>query len=754
MRLIATYLILVMGSLFASANNLVGNLKGSVIDDQTQQPLSGVKISVLEKNIETDNLGRFELSGIPIGNYTVEVEKQGFNSRFIPLSIQANQTTIVPISLTINALQLPEALVKSDRAMSAASSTVLNRLDFQLRPINSAQDMLRNVPGLVTAQHAGGGKAEQIFLRGFDADHGTDVAAFVDEMPVNMPSHGHGQGYLDLHFLIPETVKKVDVQKGTYFAELGDFATAAAIKFTTADRLDNNIAQIELGSVPSQRGFASSRALIMSQIPPLPTKSGQVRKTNKISSYIASEYIFAPSYFESPQDFQRFNIFSKTHFDLSQNAKLNLSLSHFNSSWAASGQVPERAIESGLITRFGAIDNTEGGKTSRQNANLSFRYLLDNQLFEANAYASKYDFLLNSNFTFFLADSVNGDRIQQVDDRFITGLNLKYQKDFGKIQGTIGGGLRHDNIQNALRTAAPKGAVTDFADADLQQTNSFLYAKTVAQLTEKLRAEVGVRLNYLDFSATDNLPTDATRENYSGKNYQTQIAPKLNLTYSFSDNYKLYLNAGKGFHSNDTRAVVQDKNNHRLPNAWGGEVGVQLRPLSKLVLTATVWAMELNNELVFVGDAGTTEDNGASRRVGVELNLRAPLKKWLFFDADVNWARGRLLENNFGALLKEDNLIPLAPTFIATGLRHVSDRAANEAKTVIAKGYSVIDANMIWEKKRYKFGFFIENLLNTDWNEAQFDTESRLKNESAPVSELHFTPGTPFSLKVLFGVKF
>ncbi|NJN35461.1 MAG: TonB-dependent receptor plug domain-containing protein [Saprospiraceae bacterium] len=284
--------------------------------------------------------------------------------------------------MKINALNLPEVLIKSDRATSAASSLVLNALDFQLRNVNSAQDMLRNVPGLITAQHAGGGKAEQIFLRGFDVDHGTDVAAYVDGMPVNMPSHGQrAKAILDLHFLIPELVKNVDIYKGTYFADLGDFATAGAIKFTTLDNLDKNVFQTEISSVPSQRGFSAARNLLMYQLP---------FSNNKISSYVASEYIYAPSYFEASQNFNRLNIASKTVFNGSEKTKIALSLSHFNSSWDASGQIPQRAIDAGLINRFGSIDNREGGNTGRQNINLTHTYFTNNQSFETQTYVSRY----------------------------------------------------------------------------------------------------------------------------------------------------------------------------------------------------------------------------------------------------------------------------------------------------------------------------------------------------------------------------
>jgi outer membrane cobalamin receptor len=763
MKITYTFLILFTAVNMAFAHPF-GYVKGIVLDEQSNEPIAAAIISFDKFTAKTNADGTFILSEIPVGKYQLSIEKEGFQTKTYPLSILGDKTTEIRILLKINVLKLPEVLITADRALSAASSTVLSALDFQLKPVNSAQDLLRNVPGLVTAQHAGGGKAEQIFLRGFDADHGTDVSASVDGIPVNMPSHGHGQGYLDLHFLIPETVKNTEIAKGTYDAANGDFTTAGSIKFKTLDRLDNNLFQVQTGFVPTQKTTPSvSRGLLMYQLP----------MNNKVSSYVASEYIFAPSYFESSQDFRRFNFMSKTDFEVGQNGSLKLFLSHFNSNWNASGQVPERAVESGLITRFGAIDNTEGGQTSRQNASLTYTQIAQNQSFEAQIFASKYDFSLFSNFTFFAADSVNGDMINQRDDRLILGFNSKYVVSNNKNKLTIGAGLRQDDIKNGL-FLAPKRAITETtASATIYETATHLYAKNEFVLTSKLRAELGIRLNYFHFDVRDNLPTDASYTNYTAKNNQVQIAPKFNLTYALSDNYKLFLNAGRGFHSNDARSVVQDRGNHKLPDAWSGEIGVQLRPLSKLLISAVVWGLELDNELVFTGDDGTTENKGASRRVGVDLGVRATLTDWLFLDADVNLSKGRLLEKRFGAILPTDNLIPLAPNLTSTGgltahlpcknggkiesslrYRLVGARAANEANTVRALGYNVVDLSVFYKKSRYNVGFSVENLLNANWNEAQFDTESRLKNEANPVSELHFTAGTPFALKLSLGINF
>ncbi len=755
--------------------NTTGIVSGVIFDDAANTPLVDAIISIENYKIVSDSSGNFTLPAIEIGKHTLTVEKLGYQTKQIDISIEANTVKTLRVYLKYNTLQLSEVLIKTDRATSAATSTVVNAIDFQLRPINSAQDMLRNVPGLFTAQHAGGGKAEQIFLRGFDCDHGTDVAGFVDGIPINMPTHGHGQGYLDMHFLIPETVKNVDIVKGPYFAELGDFATAGAVKFKTLDRIDKNTVQLELGTTPTQRAFSNSRALMMYQLP---------FKNDKISSYIASEYIFAPGYFDASQNFKRFSFMSKTKIELTENSSLSLLLTHFNSDWDASGQIPTRAVD--LIgfqnplglSRFGSVDNSEGGNTSRQNASLTYENLVGFknlrglglfQSFKAQAYVSKYDFNLFSNFTFFKDDTINGDEINQKDNRYVAGLNTEYTLNAEKNKFTIGAGLRFDNIENRNNHVVKRQYLNAISAANVSEMNNFIFVKDNFKITDKLSAELGLRFNYLNFDVTDLLPSDSSHINYTGKNYQTQIAPKINLTYALSDRNKLFVNFGRGFHSNDARAVVQDAGNHALPDLFGGEIGVLLHPLKNTIISAALWGMELANELVFNGDDGTTSDNGASRRIGLDVSLRSNVTPWLSLDADINYAHGRLVEKTFGQVLATSYFIPLAPSLSSTGgasvhfkngiegslrYRHLNNRPAIEDNSITALGYTVVDLNAFYKKDNYRIGFHVDNLLNVKWNEAQFATESRLKNETASITELNFTPGTPFNAKFVINYYF
>jgi hypothetical protein len=278
--------------------------------------------------------------------------------------------------------------------------TTINKIDIELRPLKSSQDVLRMIPGLVTPQHAGGGKAEQIFLRGFDIDHGTDITLSVDGMPVNMVSHAHGQGYADLHFLIPEVINYVNFNKGPSYSNIGDFNTAGFANFHTKNSFDNSTMKLEAGR------FDTYRAVGLFNILNRPEKNHH--------AYLAGEYLYTNGPFVSQQNFNRINIFGKFSAKIADNKFLSASLSTFNSEWNASGQIPERAISRGLISRFGSLDNTEGGLTDRTNANFSLtKFKDDGSSFKNQFYFSNYNFELYSNFTFYLRDPVNGDQIKQ-----------------------------------------------------------------------------------------------------------------------------------------------------------------------------------------------------------------------------------------------------------------------------------------------------------------------------------------------------
>jgi outer membrane receptor for Fe3+-dicitrate len=742
----------------------VGVISGTVIDKDSKLKISDVFVNLNNTNnhSHTDAKGTFSFSAIPYGSYEMEFLINGYEKQLLIVQLSSEKLDL-KVELASKSINLNTVPIAADKPVSAASSTYINQSGFINRPRNSAQDLLRLVPGLIIAQHAGGGKAEQIFIRGFDCDHGTDIATFVDGMPVNMPSHGHGQGYADLHFLIPETVEGMSVFKGTSSPLYGDFATGAAVSFKTMDSISNNLLQIESGTVPSTKSITSFRGLGLFKIP---------TNNQNVVSYFAIDALNNKGYFQINQDFKRMNVFSKTTIQLNPTNKIQFSFSGFGSSWNASGQIPERVVASGLISRFGSIDPNEGGTTQRNNFNFTHVAKVGNGELETQAYAFTYRFKLYSDFTFFLNDSILGDMIEQDDNRFAVGMNTKYSINhhLGKMRNkfTIGASFRSDDIENQLWKAPVRIRTSVTANAHIVQRSSSIFANEVFRFNEHFRTEYGLRYDYFIFDVEDKLPTDSTHNNYSGFNFQSALHPKLNLIYSCNDRLQFFFNTGTGFHSNDARSSVQDKNQHRLPLAVSSEFGT-LFNIRKTVVSMALWAMDLSNELVYVGDDGTTENKGSSRRYGVDFSLRSQLSSWLFLDADVNFSRSRFTVNMLGTIEATNYYVPLAPVLTSVGgltskfkfglecslrYRFMMDRPANENNTVVAHGYNVFDFTANYKISRFKIGLSIENLLNVKWNEAQFATETRLKNENVPVEEIHFTPGTPFYAKLSLGFMF
>ena len=659
--------------------------------------------------------------------------------------------TIVADADNLQILLQPAAFQLDNVTITAAVRhlNVIADIDLQTNPVNSSQELLRKVPGLFIGQHAGGGKAEQIFLRGFDIDHGTDINISVDGMPVNNVSHAHGQGYADLHFLIPESIGKIDFDKGPYYANKGNLATAGYVAFETKDRLDNSLVQLEAGK------FNAFRTLGMFNLV----------NNEKHAAWFATDYTKTDGFFDSPQNFNRLNLMGKYSAWLPSNDKISVSASHFTSKWNASGQIPERATH-GLISRFGAIDDTEGGNTSRSNINLQFLKQVDENTFVKNtAYFSHYDFELYSNFTFFLNDPVNGDQIRQKEKRNIIGFQSELNRNFYlnkvDIDFQAGVGLRNDNISNIelSHTVNRKTTLEQIMLGDINETNLFGYANAELR-AGKWVINPGLRLDHLKFDYTDQLAPDYKQQSQS----KSVLSPKLNIIYNQNHRLQYFLKLGKGFHSNDTRVVVAEKGKKILPAAYGADLGIMWKPLPRLMLNAAAWYLYLEQEFVYVGDEGVVEPSGKSRRQGIDLGARYQLGKYIFINGDFTYTYARATEEPKGA-----DRIPLAPRVTMAGAvafkhpcginagiktRYLGDRPANEDNSIVAKGYCITDASIQYQWKHFGIGIITENIFNAQWNETQFATTSRLKDEPEPVTEIHFTPGTPFNIRGVISYRF
>jgi len=710
-----------------SVNGVITDANGKALDDVLIRNL------ISKTHAHSDINGKFTIEKTNLQD-SLQVSKQGF----ITQNIKVENNEVLNISLEEKPFLLEEVKITNNLKYL----NTISKIDLEIQPISNSQDLMRKVPGLFIGQHAGGGKAEQIFLRGFDCDHGTDISVSVDGMPVNMVSHAHGQGYADLHFVIPETVDNIDFDKGAYFADKGDFTTAGYIAFNTKKALKDSSVSFELGQFDTYRTVALFNLL----------------NTENQSAYFAGEYMMTDGYFDAPQNFNRINLFGKYSAKLNNGDNIAVSLSHFTSQWDASGQIPDRAVNSGMISHFGAIDSNEGGNTGRTNINLQYDSKIDDySQIKNTAYLSKYDFELFSNFTFFLNDPVNGDQIRQRDNRTIVGFQSEYDRKINDYWSfKLGSGLRNDNNKDLelSHTVNRKTVLEYLSLGDVNQTNLFSYA-SADFTTGKWLMNAGLRLDYFKFGYEDQLaPT------YSNQT-QTKaiISPKLNFLYTQDNTLQYFLKLGKGFHSNDARVVVAQKGEKILPETYGADLGINWKPFPRMIVNSALWYLYLAQEFVYVGDEAVVEPSGKTERKGFDLGLRYQFTNWLFWNADYTYTHARSIDEPKG-----QDYLPLAPVHTLTsGLsvkdlkgfsgslrtRFLGDRPANEDNSVVAKGYCITDFSVNYQIKKVSVGINIDNIFDTKWKETQFLTETRLANETEPVDEIHFTAGTPFNARLI-----
>ena len=645
----------------------------------------------------------------------------------------------------VTELEIPEVTVIGERPVAASSQQFIPDKEILLQPQGRPAQVLRLIPGFIAVEHSGGaGKADQYFLRGFDADHGTDVAFFIDSMPINLRTHGHGQGYTDLNFIIPETIKGVDVVKGTYHAEFGDFDTAGAVRFVTRDVLQENVVQAVGGMWDTQRYL-----LMLS-----PTK-------DKVRTLIAAEGYYTNGPFQNDNRYFRFNIMGKATINPTARSEFSVTGSYNKSQWNASGEIPLRAVNDGSLDRFGSIDPSEGGKTQRATGRLEYHYDAPNGgRFFANAYGMYYNLNLFTNFTFFLNDQQNGDGINQQDQRVMYGGDVGYRQT-GDIVGihsaaTVGFQVRNDSISNIrLGTQTKRVPTGTIVQSAVEEASYSPYLKLEFQPTPWMQLAGGVRADAFTFDVR-NL-CDTCPEQPAGRKQSGQVSPKVNLMLGPWYKTEFFVNYGVGFHSNDARSTVVDASSP-LARATGGEIGIRSKPWGqdRLELSATLWAMGLKSELVFVGDEGTTEARGPTQRYGTELAARGQIYGPLYFNGSFTYTH---------AQFKNGDAIPLAPELTAYAalilrwpegltsqlqMTYLGVRPLTEDRSIKAPSWIDFDLTQRYLiPLKLPYGhleaiLFIQNLFNTQWEQATFAFTSRLPNEPAGgVQDIHFVPGNP-----------
>jgi hypothetical protein len=627
---------------------------------------------------------------------------------------------------------------------------------LEKRPILRNAELLEVIPGLMATQHSGSGKANQYFLRGFNLDHGTDFSVRIEGVPINLPTHAHGQGYLDLNGVIPELVRTVRYHKGPAFAETGDFSSAGSASIQLHEKLDRGLFKQEAG----MHGFA--RTLLADSTP---LAGGEL--------LYAADFNFYDGPWKVDEDAIKGNALLKwTHGDKARG--VSIQASSYTADWNATDQIPLRAVKDGTLSRRGTIDPTDGGNTGRYTLTASGWRSGEQSHTHAQLYGVYYELDLFSNFTYFLEDPVSGDQIHQHERRGIFGGDLEHMW-YGKVAGfdhetRVGYTLRHDSMPSvALRKSSSRQLVSTTRDDEVEQTSMALWGESTVTLLEKLRMIAGLRGDGYRFDVASNFgPED-------GIEIDGIVSPKIALVAGPWQRTEAYFNFGTGFHSNDARGVTAPVDPaDALVRSWGYELGMRTEAVDGLFSSLAVWLLDLDSELLFVGDAGDTEAGPPSRRYGVEwANWWEPTERTAL-DFDLTYTHAR-----FDDVPDSLNEIPGSiPWTMSAGVtqklpwnlysvarvRYLGEFALEESGRQKSGSTTLVNLRLGWEQHPGEQGaprpagwaahVDLLNLLNSKDRDIAYYYESRLPGEAAGVEDTHFHPVEPFGLRVAIERRF
>jgi len=630
----------------------------------------------------------------------------------------------------------------------SASEGFVGLRDLRLRPLVREGELLETVPGLIMTQHSGDGKSNQMFVRGFNLDHGTDFSTRVEGMPVNLPAHGHGQGYTDLNFLIPELVDHVDYRLGTHHAEIGDFGAAGGAHFRLRRYIETPLLSTSFGENGYRRVVGAGST---------PVGSGILLAGAELKGYDGPWAV--------PQDLRKFAGTARYSWQSGQNAFSLLGLAYSNE-WNASDQIPLRAVESGAIDPFAQIDSTLGGSSSRYSLSGSWTRRGTGSSQRLDAYGILYDLDLYSNFTYQLENPLDGDQFRQTDrDRVILGANFAHVQPVGRHTVTVGTQARTDRFDNSLAWSRARSEVETIRADEGTQTSVGAWLEAETPWSARFRSVLALRGDHYRFDVTSDLPAN------SGATTDKIVSPKGSLIFTPSTRAELYLSAGFGFHSNDARGTVQtiepDSGDPAAPasplvRARGAELGLRLSPVAEWRSTLSLWTVELDSELVFEGDAGTTAPSDASRRLGVTWTNVQRISPQLTADLDITLSRARFLdvdaEEEFipGAL---ENVIAAGISwehqgngpFAALRLRRFGEYPLIEDNAERAPATTLLNLNAGWHIGRLRAALSVLNVLDSDGSDIQYLYGSRLAGEPPDgVEDVHFHPVEPRQLRLTF----
>jgi hypothetical protein len=740
-------------------------LQGRVTDD-TGGALPGVNVETRQnastsvRTTTTDAGGGYIFSGLPSGRYDVTfalinfgaAAKRGIDVRadratsvdaVLHLAMTADVTVTGKASFS-NLADLANPAENLVGVALASSQGAIVAAQLENRAIMRAGEVLETVPGLIISQHSGEGKANQYYLRGFNLDHGTDFATSVAGVPVNMPTHAHGQGYSDLNFLIPELVGSVQYSKGPYYADQGDFSAAGSATINYTNALAQPIVSVGTG----QQGW--DRVLVAVS----PTIGRGHLLTAFEGNHNDGPWVHGDHY-------QRLNGVLRYSEGDAQNGFAVTAIG-YHGRWNSTDQVPQRAVDSGLISRYGSIDPTDGAETYRYSLSADLQRSSGNAVNRAMAYVMAYGLDLFSDFTYFLDDPVHGDQFEQKDARIVSGLRLSHRQltKWGDhtVDSTFGVQLRHDAIGTVgLFKTEARRQLSTVRDDSVGQTSGAVYAQSEIQMTAKLRTQAGLRADIYHFRVNSSDPAN------SGTETQGIVSPKGGLVIGPWAGTEFYANAALGFHSNDARGatITEDPVTLKpadrvtpLVRATGAEIGMRTVAIPHVQTTVTAWTLDLASELVFAGDAGTTQAGRPSRRVGLEWANYVSPRRWLTLDADLAFSNARFTDVDpvgdhipgaAGAIISAGASVQDARgLFGDLRLRYFGPRTLIEDNSVRSRPSSIVNAQAGYRLSNgWRLACEVFNLFNSHASDIDYYYVSRLPGEPLDgVLDIHTHPVT------------